>query len=79
MENNTAAAMLAKVRDFVARDLNEEERQLFAALLAPGVALASEESEVGGFAMVDWPADNFPDALGRALRQAGISVTGLDP
>ena len=63
----------------MACDLDEEERQLFAALLAPGVAQATVESEVAGFTMVEWPADAFPEALGRALRGAGIRVTGLDP
>ena len=79
MDDDAAAALLAKIRDFVARELDEEERTLFAALLAPGVAQAYGETEVGGFAMVDWAAGEFPAALGRALRQAGIHVSGLDP
>lgn len=79
MEDDVVATMLAKIREFVARELDEEERMLFAALLAPGVAQAYGETEVGGFAMVDWSAAGFPDALGRALRQAGIRVVGLDP
>ena len=70
---------MAKIRDFVAQQLNEEERTLFAALLAPGVAQAYDETEVGGFAMVEWSSGDFPDALARALRQAQIRVTGLDP
>ncbi len=79
MPDDAAARLVAKVRTFVAQELDEEERRLFAALLAPGVARASGESEVAGFAMVDWPGEAFPEALGRALREAGIRVTGLDP
>jgi hypothetical protein len=56
MDDDAAAALLAKIRDFVARELDEEERMLFAALLAPGVAQAYGETEVGGFAMVVWAA-----------------------
>ena len=70
---------MAKIRDFVARDLDEEERMLFAALLAPGVAQAYDETEVAGFGILDWSSADFPEALGRALRESGIRVTGFDP
>jgi len=79
MPDEAAARLVAKVRTFVAQELDEEERRLFAALLAPGVAQATAETEVAGFSTVEWPADAFPESLGRALREAGIRVTGLDP
>ena len=70
---------MAKIRDFATQQLNAEERTLFAALLAPGVAQAYDETEVAGFTMVEWSSGDFPDDLARALRQARIRVTGLDP
>jgi hypothetical protein len=79
MDDDAATRLVAKIRDFVADNLSEEERVLFAALLAPGVAQAYNETDVAGFAMVDWSSGEFPDALGRALRQAHVRVTGLDP
>ena len=77
-DDESARRLLEKIRAFVARELDGGERQLFAALLAPGVAQATEASEVAGFTTMEWPADAFPEALGRALRESGIRVTGLD-
>lgn len=78
MGEDAATRLLAKIRDFVANDLDDEERELFAALLAPGVAQAYDETEVAGFAATDWSDKPFPETLGRALRDAGIRVVGLD-
>lgn len=38
-----ATSLLAKLRRFVSTELDDEECEMFAALLAPGVALAYEE------------------------------------
>ena len=76
--DDAAVRLLAKIREFVASELDDEERELFAALLAPGVAQAYDETEVAGFAAIDWSDKPFPEALGKALRDARIRVTGLD-
>ena len=76
--DDAAVRLIEKIRAFIARDLDDEERELFAALLAPGVAQAYDESEVAGFAAVDWSDKPFPEALGNALRDARIRVTGLE-
>lgn len=68
--------LLAKLAAF-SRDLDENERAALARLLAPGVSLAFDEAEVGGFAMVDWPSDGLGEALGDALRRSGLRVEGL--
>ena len=78
MGDDAATRLLAKIREFVAHELDEDERELFAALLAPGVAQAYDETEVAGFAAIDWSTKPFPEALTEALRDAGIRVTGLD-
>ena len=78
MGDDAATRLVAKIKDFVANNLDEDERELFAALLAPGVAQAFDETEVAGFAAIDWSAKPFPEALTEALRDAGIRVTGLD-
>jgi hypothetical protein len=69
--------MLAKLRDFMARELDGEERALLAALLTPGIARAYEEHEVEGFGLVDWLPDALPASLEEALRRGGVRVTGL--
>ncbi len=80
MTAGTAAErMLAKLRDFMARELDGEERALLAALLTPGIARAYADDEVEGFGLVDWVPDALPASLEAALRQGGVRVTGLDP
>ena len=69
-----------KLREFVT-SLDEAERRLLAALLAPGVSLATtpHSPEVGGFAMANpSPAPSLPLALSRALARSQVRVTGLD-
>ena len=79
MASETAAErMLGKLRDFMARELDDEERALLAALLTPGVARAYEDREVAGFGLVDWAPDALPASLEEALRRGGVRVTGLD-
>lgn len=74
--DDAASRLVGKIRVFVRDELDDEERALFAALLAPGVAMAYEETEVAGFSMVDWSDADLPEALSRALRDAGLRVTG---
>lgn len=82
-----AERLLAKVREFVA-SLDDDERALFATLLAPGVARAyQEDDEVVGFGEagareagageVGWSPAALPDALVRELREQGVRVEGL--
>jgi hypothetical protein len=42
MDRATADGLLAKIRAFVADELSEEEATFFAALVAPGVARATQ-------------------------------------
>ena len=78
MSDDAAHRLLAKVRGFVRHDLDSEERALFAALLAPGVARAYSESGVAGFSVTDWSSGALPDSLTSALREQKIRVVGLD-
>jgi hypothetical protein len=74
-----ADRLLAKVREFVAEDLDDEEAALFGALVAPGIARAYEGEEVVGFdSEVDWRPGALPDSLAEAVRSRGIRVEGLD-
>ena len=54
MGEEAAERLLSKLRAFVAEQLDEEERALFAALVAPGVARAYGEPEVEGFGVAGW-------------------------
>jgi len=68
--------LLEKLRTFVA-DLDDDERQLFAALVGPGVALAYRETdEVVGFG-TGWEPQQLPDHLAASVRESGIRVIGL--
>jgi hypothetical protein len=80
VDAETADRMLAKLRDFVAHELDGDERSLFAALIAPGVARAYSGQEVEGFgAEVLWQPGALPEALAEAVRRGGIRVEGLGP
>jgi hypothetical protein len=74
-----AQRMLGKLRNFVA-DLDAEERPLFAALLAPGVAQAylvegdDEAAEVAGFGMTDWAPGRLPQSLAESIRAQGMHI-----
>lgn len=74
---DTAERLLAKVREFAA-SLDDDERALFATLIAPGVARAyQEDDEVVGFGDVGWSPAALPEALVRELREQGVRVEGL--
>jgi hypothetical protein len=72
----SAARLLEKLRAFVTDELDEEERELLAVLLAPGVAKAFADDEVTGFS-ADWRTTALPDALAETLRRGGLHVEGL--
>lgn len=72
-----AKRMLEKVKAFVSEQLDDEERPLFAALVAPGVASAYGADETSGFGLVEWRPDAVPGALVDALRAEGVRVVGL--
>jgi len=79
MGDEAAERLLAKLRVFVAEQLDEEERALFAALVAPGVARAYGEPEVEGFGVAGWSLSALPSSLVRALQDQGVRVVGLEP
>jgi hypothetical protein len=70
--------LVRKLRDFAKTSLDEDERALFAVLLAPGVAQAYVEDDVSGYAMTEWSPGALPESLAEALRDEGIRVVGLD-
>ncbi len=75
----TAAAerLMAALHDFAA-GLDGEERQLLAALLAPGVARAlAPDDEVEGFGLTEWLPSSLPEELERAIRDRDITIEGL--
>lgn len=79
MGEEAAARLLEKLRVFVAEQLDEEERALFAALVAPGVARAYGEPEVEGFGVAGWSLSTLPASLVRALQDQDVRVVGLEP
>lgn len=73
----TADRLMEKVRAFTA-ELPADERALFAALIAPGIARALEpEPEVEGFGVTSWLPSSLPEGLERAVRERDIRVEGL--
>lgn len=79
--SDASGRLIEKIRVFVQDDLDEEERVLFGALLAPGIAAAygDASTEVEGFAMMDWAPARIPEDLARTLREKGIRISGIDP
>jgi hypothetical protein len=70
-----AQSLIDKLRDFAA-SLDDQERQLLAALLAPGINAAwNDGDEVTGFA-VDWTPDRLPDHLSSVIRSRSLRVEG---
>jgi hypothetical protein len=73
---DVAEQLLDKVRAF-AQTLDDDERELFAALVGPGVALAHRElDDVEGFAST-WEPKRLPDRLAEVVRTQGIRVIGI--
>ena len=73
-----AEALLDKLKRFIREELDPQERSLFAALLAPGVAAAHADQDVVGFGMTAWSPPALPDALTDALDHYGVRISGLD-
>lgn len=78
MDSEVARRLVDKVREFTRTQLDNEERALFAMLVAPGVAQAYREDDVQGFAMTEWSPQPLPEELIDALRSGGLRVTGLE-
>lgn len=73
---DAAERLLDKVRGFAA-GLEPDERELFAALVGPGVALAHRGlDDVEGFAAT-WEPRRLPDHLAAMLREHDVHVVGL--
>lgn len=79
METHAAERLLAKLKRFIATELDHDERALFGALVAPGVARAHAEpaTDVQGFASNGWSPGDLPEALVAALSDADVRVEGL--
>ncbi len=74
--NEPADTMLEKVRHFIVT-LDDQERALFAALLAPGIAAAWDaDDEVEGFG-TEWSTSRVQDHLHEAVRRHEIRVEGF--
>ncbi len=78
MEPDPAQHLLAKVRRFVTEELDDTERAMFAALVAPAIARIWAEDEVEAFHLSTWSPAALPDALRTALREGGVRVVGLE-
>jgi len=76
VDRAAAERLLDKLRDLVDTHLDEDERSLFAALLAPGIAQAYGGAEVEGFAL-DWTPGSLPTALVEALEDRQVRIEGL--
>jgi hypothetical protein len=91
-DTEVANGLIAKLRAFVSTELDDQENEMFACLLAPGVSLAYDEAEgplaaeVVGFSMsgttdaedVQWRPDALARALRGPLRDRGLRVVGLE-
>jgi hypothetical protein len=73
--------LIEKIRRFVREQLDDNERVLFAALVAPGIAAAYQDAsrEVEGFVTTEWAPTRIPADLARGLRETGVRVIGIDP
>ncbi len=74
--DDAASSLLAKVRDFI-DTLEDEERQVFAAMMAPAVTEAWEADEVAGFE--SWTPTRVQDHLNRAIRNERLVIGRADP
>ena len=76
VDRAAADRLLDKLRDLVEHNLDDDERALFAALLAPGLEQAYGSAEVEGFS-ADWGASTLPAALADAVRDRQVRIEGL--
>ena len=78
MDPEAAARLLDKLRRFIATELDDDERSLLAALVAPGVARAyADDPDVETFGVVGWRTGDLPGALAAELQRRGVRVEGL--
>lgn len=79
VDDQASFRLIEKLRAFNG-SLDADERVLLGVLIAPGIVRAYGASpEVTGFAMLEWSPDALASSLGVALREAGVTVSGLDP
>ncbi len=71
----SAERLLSKLRLFAAA-LTTDERELFAALVGPGIALAHRDDEVVGHASV-WEPRRLPAHLAEVVRSHEVYISGL--
>lgn len=79
MDPDAAQRLLAKIRRFVAEELDDQERAMFSALMAPAVARIWSDTDVEAYQLTTWSPAALPDALRQALRDGGVRVEGLEP
>lgn len=77
MPPEAAERLLEKLRKFITTELDEQERALFAALVAPGIARTHAETEVAGFGVSGWATADLPSELSSTLQRGGVRVEGL--
>ncbi|MGB8860784.1 MAG: hypothetical protein WCC60_16110 [Ilumatobacteraceae bacterium] len=76
-DNDPAVRLMEKIRHF-SEALADDERALFAALIAPGVAKAlAPDDEVEGYGLTEWMPSSLPDQLSEQIKRSNITVTGL--
>jgi hypothetical protein len=78
-ERVTATLLIAKIRAF-ADTLDERERPLFAALLAPGVGAAwstpdDDDADALSGVSFEWRSDRLPTHLARAIHDTDLRIT----
>jgi serine/threonine protein kinase HipA of HipAB toxin-antitoxin module len=75
-QNDATERLLGKLRDFVVA-LDDDEREVLAALIGPGVALAYRESDdVEAFGMT-WEPQRLPEHLAETVRAHQLRIIGL--
>lgn len=74
--DDAAERLLTKLRAFAA-GLTDDEREVFAALVGPGVAMAHrDEDDVEGFTST-WEPRRLPERLSATIREHDVRVVGL--
>jgi hypothetical protein len=73
---SAAERLLEKLKRF-ADGLDDDEKAMLAALLAPGIAKAhADDDEVEGFGLVEWLPRRLPEALDDAIRGRRVRIEG---